>query len=136
MTKAAIGTPVDLEKRKRKMMEKKPESDFSKLPPEADELCVWRRCLHRGYNKGNFTPGRGYTSYFAIPEYVCMTRMQHGCPNRSLPDVERMLHDLNKEIEESVASVKSKKLMRKIYHIVRLLVMMVPLPVSPKENPE
>lgn len=54
--------------------------DFSKLPPECDVLCEWRDCLHRGENKGPYSPGRGYTGYYPEPEYVCMTRMQQGCP--------------------------------------------------------
>lgn len=49
--------------------------------PDADVLCLFRACYSPGEDKGNFTPGRGYTSYHAEPRPVCMTRMCHGCPS-------------------------------------------------------
>ena len=55
------------------------EKDFLGLPPECDELCEFRICLHKGYNKGSYAVGRGYTSYYSKPIYCCMHRLNHGC---------------------------------------------------------
>ena len=55
-----------------------------------DELCELRPCLQVGEDKGNYTPGRGYTSYRKNPPLVCMRRHCHGCPHPlPEPDPER-----------------------------------------------
>jgi len=45
------------------------------------EACLTRHCYHPCENKGSFTQGRGYTSYYKNPEWVCMYRHQYGCPD-------------------------------------------------------
>lgn len=100
-------------------------TDFSKLPPECDELCRWRKCLHKGENKGPYTPGRGYTSYFDKPEYVCMTRMQHGCgDNREglkSVDTKKMIQHFQDKIDDVTASKKVKSIMLNMLWIIKLL---------------
>ncbi len=57
------------------------------LEPE----CAFRSCLRVGENKGPFTQGRGYTSYYKNPELVCMARHLHGCPHPiPTPEIELM----------------------------------------------
>jgi hypothetical protein len=46
---------------------------------EAD--CLQKKCYHPHPNKGSFTQGRGYTSYYDKPEWCCITRENSGCPN-------------------------------------------------------
>jgi hypothetical protein len=44
--------------------------------------CLSMKCYHPHRNGGPFTPGRGYTSYYQKPEWVCITRDCHGCPEK------------------------------------------------------
>lgn len=46
-----------------------------------EEACACRSCLNIAENKGTFTQGVGYTSYYEKPQLVCMTRHCHGCPH-------------------------------------------------------
>jgi hypothetical protein len=52
--------------------------------------CAQRSCFQLGFDKGSYTPGRGYTSYYrdakghTIEKPVCMTRHLHGCPINSV----------------------------------------------------
>ena len=59
---------------------------FTLVPPIGcvDRDCAFRPCINPGLNKGAFTPGRGYTSHFAVPIPVCMTRHTQGCPTGSI----------------------------------------------------
>lgn len=62
-----------------------------KLPSECDFWCSFRFCFQKGFDKGPYVAGRGYTSYYKKPKYVCMHRFLTGCPNgpvdrRPLPD--------------------------------------------------
>jgi hypothetical protein len=43
--------------------------------------CLTRRCYHPCQDKGSFTQGRGYTSYYKNPKWVCMRNYLHGCPD-------------------------------------------------------
>ena len=94
-----------------------------KLPQECDELCRYRTCFHPGENKGTFAVGRGYTSYHAKPIPVCIYRMNHGCPSieingermRPLPDVKRLLADMEDEADEVKCTQKVKRLLRKLH---------------------
>ena len=43
-------------------------------------VCWMRECMWVGEDKGSYTPGRGYTSYYAKPKPVCMRRHTQGCP--------------------------------------------------------
>lgn len=61
------------------------KSDFTKLPPECDSLCNYRDCLHRGYDKGSYSPGKGYSNYRKKPMYCCLTRLSQGCPGTHSP---------------------------------------------------
>lgn len=45
-----------------------------------DKRCAKRSCFRLGFDKGSFTPGRGYTSYHAKELPVCMQRHLQGCP--------------------------------------------------------
>jgi hypothetical protein len=45
------------------------------------DKCWARPCMRAGEDKGSFTPGRGYTSYYKKPKAVCVTRQFHGCPH-------------------------------------------------------
>ena len=45
-----------------------------------DDGCEFRRCLSVGEDKGAFSPGRGYTTYYKKPKLVCFARHNHGCP--------------------------------------------------------
>lgn len=87
-------------------------------PPEFDELCDHRQCCHIGEDKGTYTPGKGYTSYYKNPIPCCMVRLNHGCPNKNgtriWPDWNLDFQSLGKEISESKATNKAKKLMKKI----------------------
>lgn len=54
-----------------------------------DKKCPTRPCYTLGFDKGSYTPGRGYTSYHKVNgrfiEYpVCMTRHLNGCPSNSI----------------------------------------------------
>jgi len=49
-----------------------------------DADCADRPCYRFGYDKGSFTPGRGYTRYHTVERPVCMTRHLHGCPANSV----------------------------------------------------
>ena len=49
----------------------------------ADRDCLTRPCFQLGFDKGSFTPGRGYTSYYKKERPVCMTRHVRGCPINS-----------------------------------------------------
>ena len=44
------------------------------------EECPKLNCYQLGQDKGTYSPGRGYTSYYKKPKWVCMTRHLHGCP--------------------------------------------------------
>ena len=62
-----------------------------KLPPECDFWCAFRHCFQKGFDKGPYVVGRGYTSYYKKPKYVCMHRLLVGCPDgpidgRPLPE--------------------------------------------------
>jgi len=43
--------------------------------------CLRMKCYNPGQDKGTFTQGKGYTSYYKNPEWVCMYRHLHGCPD-------------------------------------------------------
>ena len=45
------------------------------------EECPKLNCYRLGQDKGPYSPGRGYTSYYKVPKWVCMTRHLHGCPD-------------------------------------------------------
>lgn len=46
-----------------------------------DADCEFRPCFRFGFDKGPFTPGVGYTSYYPKEREVCMTRHLNGCPH-------------------------------------------------------
>ena len=99
--------------------------DYSKLPPECDFLCQYRNCLHKGENKGSYTVGRGYTTYYDKPYYVCVTRMLRGCPDgiinhRKLPLFEKIEKEIKLEIENAKATNKVKNQMRKYLAIIKI----------------
>lgn len=58
--------------------------------------CPKRDCYQLGFDKGSFSPGRGYTSYHTdakgrrVERPVCMTRHLRGCPTRSVCPVCRL----------------------------------------------
>lgn len=98
------------------------EDDFAKLPPECEQLCRWRSCLHKGHNKGPYTPGRGYTSYYKHPIYCCMTRLQHGCPYpKPAIKTEAMLNDLELNLRQLKMTNKVAVFIRQLLHIIREL---------------
>ncbi len=98
-------------------------ADYSKLPPECDTICRWRTCLHKGENKGPYTPGRGYTSYYTKPEYVCMTRMNHGCGDNRTDfealDTDKMLNDFEVQIAELKYPKKVRVLLLDMLTVIR-----------------
>jgi hypothetical protein len=49
-----------------------------------DRKCPERPCYSFGFDKGSFSPGRGYTSYYDKPKPVCARRLYHGCPTNSV----------------------------------------------------
>lgn len=59
----------------------------------ADRDCAKRECFVLGFDKGSFTPGRGYTSYHTdakgrrVEKPVCGRRHYHGCPVNSVCSV-------------------------------------------------
>ena len=59
-------------------------SDPLAMPPECDPLCRFRGCYNKGEDKGTFSPGRGYTSYYKTFNPACMQRLHHGCRGRTL----------------------------------------------------
>jgi hypothetical protein len=46
--------------------------------------CIKRDCFWLGFNKGTFSQGRGYTSYYEKPIPVCWERHMRGCPINSV----------------------------------------------------
>jgi hypothetical protein len=58
-----------------------------------EAACATRECFSLGFDKGSFTPGRGYTSYHrdakgkTIEKPVCGTRHYRGCPSNSVCSV-------------------------------------------------
>lgn len=50
----------------------------------ADAKCPKRDCYSLGFDKGSFTPGRGYTRYHEKEKPVCGHRLYHGCPTNSV----------------------------------------------------
>jgi len=46
----------------------------------ASSRCKDCSCLSPMPDKGPFTQGLGYTSYYKKPKWVCRTRHLHGCP--------------------------------------------------------
>ena len=91
-----------------------------KLPPECDEYCPYRKCYAPGFDKGSFTPGRGYTSYHKVPQPCCMTRLTRGCPSegspqpyglsrRPMPDWDLLLSEIGNSIDSTKMSKKAKK---------------------------
>lgn len=46
-----------------------------------DEDCPHRSCFWLYFDKGSFTPGVGYTSYYEKERPCCGTRHMHGCPH-------------------------------------------------------
>lgn len=100
----------------------------NKLPPECDILCQWRKCLHPGENKGPFTPGRGYTSYYSKPEPACMTRITHGCPgiaHRPTPKKEALVKDLESEMESIRMTRKTERFCKQLIGMIRELVSLI-----------
>jgi len=98
--------------------------DYNKLPPECDKLCKYRKCLHKGEDKGSYTVGRGYTSYYDKPRYVCVTRMLRGCPDgildgRPLPPFERIEAQIELEIGEAKATQKVKRQLMEYLQIIK-----------------
>lgn len=49
-----------------------------------DADCLERPCYWFGFDKGSFTPGRGYTSYNEKERPCCLERHIHGCPSNSI----------------------------------------------------
>ena len=55
-----------------------------------DSKCAKRGCFALGFDKGSFSPGRGYTDYYTdargkrVEKTVCATRMHRGCPTVSV----------------------------------------------------
>lgn len=86
------------------------------LPKECNDLCRFRDCFRIEKDKGPYTPGKGYTSYYKNPEVVCMTRLLHGCPGpfingkfkRPMPNWE----DFIKEEEEKINATKCTQKVR------------------------
>lgn len=46
----------------------------------SEKGCPRLQCFYLFADKGSFTPGRGYTSYYKKTKWVCGTRHLHGCP--------------------------------------------------------
>jgi len=61
-------------------------ADELALPPECDVLCPFRGCYNKSENKGAYSVGRGYTSYYSTFKPTCGVRMNHGCghPRRDI----------------------------------------------------
>jgi len=101
-------------------------TNFEKLPPECDWLCKYRGCLHSGENKGSYTAGRGYTSYHT-PEYVCLTRHVHGCPEgpKINGEIKRPEPDWGKMVEALAADFlqmkRTKKVDKKVNQIIGMI---------------
>lgn len=57
------------------------KSDYAFGCNECGKFAWWKSCFCPGENKGTFSQGRGYTSYYKNPKKVCGTRMFHGCPH-------------------------------------------------------
>jgi hypothetical protein len=55
-----------------------------------ESACAKRDCFALGFDKGSFTPGRGYTNYHKdskgkrVEKPVCSTRYHRGCPSNSV----------------------------------------------------
>jgi hypothetical protein len=46
----------------------------------ANADCLSRECFWLFYDKGPYTPGLGYRSYYKKPTLVCGTQHLYGCP--------------------------------------------------------
>jgi hypothetical protein len=51
-----------------------------KLVEVVDKRCKGQTCFQLFNDKGTYSPGRGYTSYYAKPRWCCGTNHLHGCP--------------------------------------------------------
>lgn len=111
-------------------MKKMQSIDYGKLPPECDDLCRFRSCFSPGENKGPYVAGKGYTSYYAVPQYVCMSRHLHGCQTfvgaegrsvRPLPNIKALVGHFKAEIEQVRATDKVKRLMRQMAEAIETL---------------
>ena len=106
-------------------------SDFDKLPPQCDVLCKYRKCLRKGYIKGHFVQGRGYTSYFKKPKYTCETCAYRGCPlgptsdRRSLPDRAQMMSKIRDEIIGAKCTARVRKQLFEYADIIDKLLLSV-----------
>lgn len=101
------------------------EIDYSKLPPECDPLCEFRQCLQKGKNEGPYVTGRGYTSRYTDPVYVCLSRMHNGCvsvkhladnkgnPLSPIPDFGKMLETFDKQISDAKMTRKLRDMLKK-----------------------
>jgi hypothetical protein len=64
------------------MIIKVKDSDGKRLSVNTcDSKCGKRDCFQLGQDKGPFVQGRGYTSYYEKPLWVCMRRHLRGCPS-------------------------------------------------------
>ena len=64
------------------MLIKLPVWDGKKaLVDVSQKECPKLNCYQLGQDKGPYSPGRGYTSYYKTPKWVCMRRHLHGCPD-------------------------------------------------------
>lgn len=68
------------------------------LPPECDALCIIRTCYNKYEDKGSFSQGRGYTSYYKDFRPACGTRLCHGCPSTRNKENETFDIECAKEI--------------------------------------
>ena len=105
------------------------KNDFDRLPPECDSLCKYRKCLHKGYDKGSFSPGVGYGEYREEPIYCCLTRLDSGCPGTfnasgkyilSQPDWRKFLADV--DIEKMKVSAKGRRKMAELKAAIEYLI--------------
>ena len=90
-----------------------------RLPSECDYWCNFRSCLHKGWDRGPYVQGQGYSSYHKKPIYVCMHRFLEGCPDGPLnfrcePDWDQM--------RKFVLEAKPKQVRELASHLIDLCV--------------
>ena len=86
------------------------------LPPECDTLCLVRSCFNKYENRGNYSQGRGYTSYYTDFRPVCGTRMCQGCPSWRNTDSDQLSVDRAREL------LTEKRVPRKIRDALTTLI--------------
>lgn len=102
-------------------------SDELAMPPECEPCCMFRSCYNKYENKGSYTPGRGYTSYYSQFYPACGTRLNSGCPDRTGGlndsfDMTKAVNFLKEKLKEYKNSDMKKKEKERLLNFILKLI--------------